>query len=109
MLLLSGFEGRSSGFGLAHIEARPQRMKQLNGLGYSSAHGFVRDVFRNYSLVSLQENERLALIYERGADYLFVICQWDNTRSVWSVTTALPKRHKRLQVVWTREKDEKMA
>ena len=104
MLLLNGFEGRSSGFGLAHIEAKPSRLKQLKGLGYPSAHAFIRDVFQNYSQISLEDGGRLALIYERPPDYLFVICQWDEALSVWSVTTALPKRHMRnARIIWTRQ------
>lgn len=104
MVLLNGFEGRSTGFGLAHIEAKPSRMKQLKGLGYNSAHAFIRDVFQNYSRISLEEGGRLALICERPPDYLVVICQWDAAIGVWSVTTALPKRHMRnARVVWTRQ------
>ncbi len=110
MLLLNGFENNKSGFGLAHIEAKPQRMKQFVGLGYKTAHRFVRDVFENYSMIGLEENARLAIIYERGADFLFVFCHWDEALQVWSVTTALPKRHKRgVNVVWTRGRGEETA
>jgi len=110
MLLLNGFENNKSGFGLAHIEAKPHRMKQFEGLGYKTAHSFVRDVLRNYSFIGLQENQRLAFIHQRGADYLFVFCHWDEALQVWSVTTALPKRHKRgVHVVWTRNPGESTA
>ena len=110
LLLLNGIEGRSSGFGLEHIQANMGRMKQLSGLGFNSVHAFVRFVFENYNSVSQQPDGRLVLVAERKADYLWVICQWDHDRLVWSVTTAIPKRHKRgLTFIWTAAQEGETA
>ncbi len=110
LLLLNGVEGRDTGFGLKHIEAKLSRVKQLSGLGFNSVHGFVRFVFQSYSAISLQRDGRLILVAERKADYLWVICQWDESRSVWSVTTAIPKRHNRgLEFIWTAKKGDETA
>ena len=101
LLLLNGIEGRTGGFGLAHIEANHSRIKQIGGLGYKSVHAFIRYVFENYSIIAIQLDKRLIIISAKAADYYNVVCQWDDDRSVWSVTTALPKRHRRnLNVIW---------
>lgn len=110
LLLLNGVEGRASGFGLEHIQANTGRMKQLSGLGFTSAHMFVRYVFENYTAVSQQPDGRIVLVAERNADYLWVVCQWDPDRLVWSVTTAIPKRHKRgLTFIWTAGQESQTA
>jgi hypothetical protein len=110
LLLLNGVEGRASGFGLEHIQANTGRMKQLSGLGFTSAHMFVRYVFENYTAVSQQPDGRIVLVAERNADYLWVVCLWDPDRLVWSVTTAIPKRHKRgLTFIWTAGQESQTA
>jgi len=39
--LLNGFDHGGKGFGLAHLAAKPQRIKQMNGLGFRNIEQFV--------------------------------------------------------------------
>jgi hypothetical protein len=99
--LLRGVEGRSGGFGLAHIESHAGRMRQFESLGYRDAVSFVRFVVSDFDQIIMQEDGRLLFQRESDGVYCQVVCQWDETVQIWSVTTAIPKRAVRNQnVVW---------
>jgi hypothetical protein len=99
--LLRGVEGRSGGFGLAHIESHAGRMRQLESLGFRDAVSFVRFVASDFDLIIMQEDDRLIFQREKDGVFCQVVCQWDETVQIWSVTTAIPKRAVRNQnVVW---------
>lgn len=99
--LLNGVQGRSSGFGAAHIESNINRMKQIEGLGFKSLHSYIRFVFDNVRFVGKQEDGRIVLVSESNGIFHHVIGQWDDELRIWSVTTAIPKRNMRdVKVVW---------
>lgn len=93
--LLNGAEGRGGGFGLAHIEANAGRKKQLASLGFQSIHNYVRHIIEGVTMMALQDDGRIILVREDGAEFHHLICQWDGELNIWSVTTAIPKRHAR--------------
>ena len=99
--LLNGAEGRGGGFGLAHIEANAGRMKQLASLGFKAVHSYVRHILADATMIALEPDGRIVIVREDGAEYHHLICQWDVDMGIWSVTTAIPKRHARgLNVFW---------
>jgi len=99
--LLNGYEGQHGGFGLAHIEAHENRIKQIKNSGFHSVHAYISAILDNYSMAALQEDGRIVLIYENSMVYHHLICQWDSDLSIWSVTTAIPKRNIRnLNILW---------
>ena len=99
--LLRGVEGRTGGFGLAHIESHAGRVRQFESLGYRDVVSFVRFVVSDFDQVIGQEDGRLIFQRERDGVFCLVVCQWDEVAKVWSVTTAIPKRAVRNQkVVW---------
>lgn len=101
--LLRGVEGRSGGFGLAHIESHAGRIRQFESLGYRDVVSFVRFVVSDFDQIIMQEDGRLLFQRERDGVYCQVVCQWDETVQIWSVTTAIPKRAVRNQnVVWNK-------
>jgi hypothetical protein len=102
--LLTGVQGRSGGFGAAHIESNASRMKQIEGLGFKSLHAYLRYVLANVSFIGKQSDGRVVLVADFQAVYHHVICQWDADLKIWSVTTAIPKRNKRdVEVLWKSE------
>ncbi len=101
--LLRGVEGRTGGFGEAHIEANSSRMKQLEGVGFTKVVNYARFIADNLSMVGLQADGRIVVITEKDQTFHHLICQWDDQLSIWSVTTAIPKRNMRnVNVLWSR-------
>lgn len=101
ILLLNGAQGATSGFGLAHIESNISRMNQIGSLGFRSAHAYVRFILADPTQIAHAENGRINVVREHGTHYHHLICQWDAELDVWSVTTAIPKRHARgLNTIW---------
>ncbi len=97
--LLNGIEGRAGGFGLDHILAKPGRIKQIGSFGYKTVHAYLRFVLQGVTHMGFQADGRMVLVREDGTQYHHVICQWDKALSVWSITTAIPKRNMRDVVV----------
>jgi hypothetical protein len=97
--LLNGVEGRTGGFGLAHIEGR--RIDRILGLGFADVHSYAHFIASGFTEIAIQEDGRLVLLREAKSLYHWLICQWDDELGIWSVTTVIPKPHKReLTVVW---------
>ncbi len=97
--LLNGIEGRAGGFGLDHILAKPGRIKQIESFAYKTVHAYLRFVLQGVTHMGFQADGRMVLVREDGTQYHHVICQWDKALSVWSITTAIPKRNMRDVVV----------
>jgi hypothetical protein len=101
--LLNGVEGRTGGFGLEHIQAKPDRIKQIASFGFATVHAYVRFVLDQVTHMGFQQDGRMVLIREDGRQFHHIICQWDPALSIWSITTAIPKRNMRDVVVsWKR-------
>lgn len=101
ILLLNGAQGATGGFGLAHLEDNTGRIKQINSLGFKSAHAYVRFILADPTHIAHAEGGRINVIREDGTNYHHLICQWDAELALWSVTTAIPKRHARkLKLIW---------
>lgn len=101
--LLNGVEGRTGGFGLEHIQAKPERIKQISSFGFGTVHSYLRFVLEFVTHMGFQQDGRMVLIREDGRQFHHIICQWDPTLHVWSITTAIPKRNMRDVVVsWKR-------
>jgi hypothetical protein len=101
--LLNGVEGRSTGFGLAHIEAR--RLKHIVGMGYKDVVTYVKFVVSDFEMIVSQPGGRLLFIRKSDRYFHHVVCQWDEELKIWSTTTALPKPVFRDEkdVVWKKE------
>jgi hypothetical protein len=101
--LLTGVEGRTGGFGLAHVEAKPERLKGISSLGFKTVHAYPRYIFADMTHIGLQEDGRIVVIREDVSSFHHVICQWDQDLRIWSVTTIIPKRHARgINLIWTK-------
>ena len=65
-------------------------------------------VLAQIDFAGMQEDGRLVLISEGFGHFHHVICQYDDVIGIWSVTTAIPKRTKRvlnkLNPAWERTK-----
>ena len=102
--LLNGVEGRNSGYGLKHIEAKESRGKQIAGLGYRNVFAYVSDIAGGFDAIALQDDGRLVLIKRNGPYSHQCVCQWDEDLEIWSVTTSIPMRRERdLKIVWGAE------
>ncbi len=102
--LLRGIEGRTGGFGLAHIKANDGREGRILGLGFLSIEHYVRRIATAYDFVGQQDDGRLVFICDQGGCFNHLICQWDGELNLWSVTTAIPKRNMRgVNVLWDRK------
>jgi hypothetical protein len=99
--LLNGVQGHSSGFGVRHIESYAGRVAQITTMGHITVHAYVRLVISEFGWAGCQDDGRICLVYEDKHGFHHVICQWDIDLSIWSVTTAIPKRHMRnINVRW---------
>ncbi|WP_161913338.1 hypothetical protein [Methylosinus sp. C49] len=102
--LLNGVQGRETGFGCAHIESNEGRMKQIRGMGFASLHAYLRRVFADVAFIGKQPDGRIILIAEFELIYHHIVCQWDDDLSIWSITTAIPKRNMRdVNPLWRRD------
>lgn len=100
--LLHGVEGRTGGFGLAHIESK-QRIQHFKEMGFAEVVDFVRFVASEYEEFGIQNDGKV--VFQRHRDqYVYqIICLWDVDLSIWSVTTAIAKRAERkLKICWKR-------
>jgi hypothetical protein len=99
--LLNGVEGRTGGFGFEHIIAKPERIKQIQSIGFNTVHSYIRYILDDVTHMGFQADRRMVIVREDGPHYHHLICQWDALLRVWSVTTAIPKRNMRnLTVSW---------
>ena len=99
IVLLNGVEGRTGGFGFAHISAKESRAKHIQNLRFPSIQSFVQHIVESPDYIGLQSDGRIVLVRKHDGYYCHVICQWDEEISKWSVTTALPKRNMRDVIV----------
>lgn len=98
--LLNGVE-RNGGFGCKHIESHASRIKQFEGLGHRSVFHYCLYVAGGFEAVALQTDGRIVLIRREHQTSHQLICQWDEDLLIWSVTTAIPKRHERgMSIMW---------
>jgi hypothetical protein len=89
--LLLGYEGRTGGWGLKHLETRNDRVKAIKALGYATCEAFVFEIAAQWVEVHpAAEPERLKLVWPTGGLDLAIVVEWSET--FWSVTTALPFR-----------------
>lgn len=105
--LLNGFQGRDGkGFGLAHLRAKPERTKQLAGLGFSSHERFVWAVCQGYTHVYRDKTEGLVLVSDLAGHFCKVVVRWNAERTFWSVTTGLPTRRSPDEtLLWSNEQE----
>ncbi|MCF4130274.1 hypothetical protein [Methylobacterium sp. SyP6R] len=91
--LLEGVPG-PRGWGAAHIETTPNRMRQLKGVGFNTALAFVQAIAKGWTKILRGDHGRLILVYQVGGrDHCAVVEHKGPVgRGFWSVTTAIPKR-----------------
>lgn len=91
--LQNGFQGRGGqGFGLVHLRDKPERVRQLDGIGFSSIERFVYRVAQGYTKVFKDKTEGLVLVMEHNSYHCRIVVRWNDERGFWSVTTGLPIR-----------------
>jgi len=96
--LQQGIPG-SKGFGNLHVESYPDRMRQLQSLGYASCAAFVLAVGANYQRIGEGGGSgKLALIYQNCGHDLQIIVRY-NDAGFWGVTTGLPYRVARCKIL----------
>lgn len=100
--LLNGVQGRTGGFGLAHLEFHANRMKQIKGLGFRDARTYVGFIAQDFEAIAAQAHQhRLMFLRERNGITHRLVSQWDEELEIWSVTTAIPKTGiSGLNIVW---------
>ena len=93
------------GYGYSHIQSRPDRILQLQRLGYGTLIEYIAAVGICYNRVcECKETNRLTLVYRHMEHDLRLIVQY-NAACFWSVTTALPYRVCRDRILWERQAD----
>jgi hypothetical protein len=101
--LLNGVQGHTGGFGCAHIESYASRVSQIQSMGFRGVHDYVRSILSDTAFAGTQEDGRISIVSEKGRNVNHLICQWDEDLLIWSVTTAIPKRHMRgINILWRR-------
>lgn len=103
--LFDGVPG-AKGYGLLHIESNEHRMKQIAGLGYKSASAFVADVATGWTKIIRGEDERsLVLVRPKGGYDLRIVVrpQASELGTIWSVTTGIPSRVARGDVLYEKK------
>ena len=102
--LLHGFQGPRGGFGRLHIEAYPDRLAQLRSEGMAGVVDYVAFVAGDPDAVALERDGRLSVIRRGRRLFHHLICRWDRELSIWSVTTAIPKRNLgKGTILWRKE------
>jgi hypothetical protein len=99
--LLNGVQGHTGGFGFAHIASYENRVTQIKSMGFLGVHDYVSSILSDTACAGTQPDGRVSLVSENGRNVNHLICQWDADLSIWSVTTAIPKRHARgINILW---------
>ena len=98
--LLNGFDHGGKGFGMAHLVAKPDRVLQMNGLGFTSIERFAWHICQNYMQICDGGEGKLGLCAEHKHHTLVAYIDWRADRSFWSIVTALPMRACRQNVLW---------
>ncbi|WP_343869174.1 hypothetical protein [Caenispirillum bisanense] len=105
--LCHGVPGRN-GFGLTHIEGYENRLRELNGLGFSSVITYCHYVAENFEAIHEGHSGRLIVArkrLDRRLVHLTLVLDLRSTSDghVWSIVTGLPKRVLREPVLWQKE------
>lgn len=92
------------GFGLQHIKSKDDRVRSINGLGYSSVNQFVHDVCQRWTIVLRGKDGKYILVWQtRGFDLAVVL---DRRNNEWSITTAMANRVVRGEKIYERVRAE---
>lgn len=95
------------GYGLVHIKAREQQIKNL---GYQAAEDYVADVLSSYDSIRAGKDDRLLIIKTgrpSGVSVIELRKEHYQGKPFYSVTTAIPKNSRRIkeQSLWPRTED----
>lgn len=78
------------GFGLQHVQAKPDRVRAIERLGFTSVQAFICDVACNWNQIVEGKDGKPVLVWQKGGHDLAIVVTWKET--YWSVTTALSYR-----------------
>jgi hypothetical protein len=89
------------GFGLQHVQAKQDRVRAIQKLGFVSVQVFICDVASNWTHIVEGRDRKPLLIWQKGGYDLTIVVTWKDT--YWSVTTALPYRVAQGTLLYKRE------
>lgn len=95
--LQHGYPG-PDGFGYRHVDAYPQRVAQIQGLGFQTFPDYCWAVANRFERIGTGRDDRLILLWRyKGYDLTLVIEPIDG--QFWTIVTGLPKRIERCQIL----------
>jgi hypothetical protein len=107
-----GFPG-ANGWGAEHVLSNDDRMARLKEIGFRSLMHYVETVCRGFHRISDGGNGRLTLVHEfqnsegKALELeVIVLGKEHGGRTIWSVTTVIPKRVSRSTVLYKCPKKE---
>jgi hypothetical protein len=96
--LQRGYPG-PKGFGCLHVESYADRIKTICGLGFRDFPHFCAAVAQRYSKIGKAERGRLALIMSHAGYECWLITEYKEPASFWTVVTGVVSRTARYELI----------
>jgi hypothetical protein len=84
-----GYPG-PKGFGFLHIRGYPDRVLQIQGMGYKSVVEFCAEIASNFTIVGRARDERIVVAWRTPYYDLQLILEWKE--NYWTIVTGVPAR-----------------